>query len=93
MAERIALSGDLTMETVARLRREFVLDGAPAYEIDMQEVKTVDSAGIGLMLAWVREASRKQYALSFVHVPANLSSLAEMYGVDGMLPVTDVVAG
>ena len=89
MTERITLAGDLTMETVARLRREFVLDGAPEYVIDMRAVKAVDSAGIGLMLAWLREASRKKYTLRFEHVPQNLSSLAEMYGVDAMLPLVE----
>jgi phospholipid transport system transporter-binding protein len=40
---------------------------------------------VALMLHWRREAERLGKALRYVHLPANLQSLAELYGVDDLI--------
>lgn len=53
---------------------------------DLGGVKAADSTGVAVMLAWQRRALAAGQRLSFVHVPANVHSLARLYGVDGLLP-------
>jgi phospholipid transport system transporter-binding protein len=52
---------------------------------DLGGVKTADSSGVALMLAWQRRAQAAGRSLSFVNVPANLHTLAGVYGVDALL--------
>jgi len=52
---------------------------------DLGGVKTADSSGVALMLAWQRRAKDAGRSLSFVNVPANLHTLAAVYGVDALL--------
>ncbi len=82
------VSGALTMETVAALRDlDVSVDETSALVIDLAKVETVDSAAVGLLLAWLRQAQERGVTLSYTNLPANLTSLAQMYGVAELLPV------
>ncbi len=54
--------------------------------VDLSQVKTVDSAAVGMLLAWQRAAQSGQSVLQIEHLPENLLSLAKLYGVEEMLP-------
>lgn len=54
-------------------------------EIDLALLSNVDSAAVATLLAWKRAAAEKGAALTFHHMPANLQSLANLYGVDELL--------
>jgi len=56
--------------------------------IDLAAVRQVDSAAVALLLAWQREAASTQSRLRLVNVPGALTSLAVLYGVDGLLGCT-----
>lgn len=56
-------------------------------EFDLSAVAEVDSAAVALLLAWRREAQAGGTALAFKGVPAGLSSLARLYGVDELLGI------
>jgi phospholipid transport system transporter-binding protein len=86
-AEKMRVSGDVTMETVPALfaqgsqhlaHRDLVVNFAQA--------RAVDSAAISLLLAWQRAAQNGQRVLQVEHLPENLFSLAKLYGVEEMLP-------
>lgn len=82
------VSGALTMETVAALRDlDVSADASSPWVIDLAKVETVDSAAVGLLLAWLRQAQERGVTLSYKNLPANLTSLAQMYGVAELLPV------
>ena len=82
------VSGRLTVETVAsQLGLVAQAAGQSDLVIDMQQVETVDSAAVSLLLLWLREAQRNKVNLSFVHVPENLLSLARLYNVAELLPL------
>lgn len=53
--------------------------------IDFSNVTDIDSAAVALLLHWRREASRLGKALRYVHLPNNLVTLAELYGVDNLI--------
>lgn len=63
-----------------------------ALVVDMSAVETVDSCAVSLMLNWLRAAQRKNVHLVFSHVPDNLRSLANLYGVADVLPLGVVVS-
>ena len=85
-AEVLALEGPLSFESLPR-----VLAESDAYEaradlpdrltIDFSGVTNVDSSAVALLLEWRRRALAHDKQLSFVNLPANLVSLAELYGV------------
>lgn len=53
--------------------------------IDVSEVAVVDSSAVATLLAWRRAASGRGAALDFGPLPANLQSLADLYGVTALL--------
>ena len=55
--------------------------------VDLGAVANVDSAAVALLLAWQREAAAQGKRLTLTGVPPALTSLAELYSVDGLLLV------
>ncbi|MEN3366099.1 MAG: phospholipid transport system transporter-binding protein [Burkholderiales bacterium] len=54
-------------------------------QFDLADVAVVDSAAVATLLAWQRAARQLGKTLNFSNIPANLHSLAELYGVDSLL--------
>jgi len=89
----LQVSGDVTMATVSALFNEGLkLQGNGAANnnlvIDFAGLEKVDSSAVSLMLVWMREAGRNKAALHFANVPDNLMSLAKLYGVAELLPLS-----
>ncbi|HMW16748.1 MAG TPA: STAS domain-containing protein [Accumulibacter sp.] len=57
-----------------------------AARLDLAGVGEVDSSALAVVLAWLRTAAAKNLPLRLVEPPANLLSLARLYGVDELLP-------
>jgi len=55
--------------------------------VDMAQVDVVDSAAVSLMLSWLRQAKVQKVDISFIHVPTNLHSLVDLYGLSEVLPL------
>lgn len=53
--------------------------------VDLAGVTEVDSTAVSLLLEWRRQAQRAHRTIRYVNLPANLKSLAELYGVTGLL--------
>ncbi len=90
VGETLMLAGALNLANMSRLLAETAEYAAQptlpaALVIDFAEVTDVDSSGVALLLHWRREASRLGKALRYVHLPHNLSALAELYSVDEMI--------
>lgn len=83
----LTLSGSLTMATVPALLPEGVahLEKGDML-VDLSGVELVDSAAVGLLLGWLRAAQRHQRQLRLTGAPEDLVSLAQLYGVDRLLP-------
>lgn len=54
-------------------------------EIDLADLVTVDSAAVATLLAWQHAARSRDKNLTFRNLPANLQSLADLYGVTALL--------
>ncbi len=82
-ANVVQLSGRLTMDNATALfGKGLPIAGSGGdIVIDFAQVEAVDSSAVSLMLAWLRTAQRNKAKLSFINVPDNLRSLANLYGV------------
>ena len=55
---------------------------------DLSAVRTCDSSALVVLLAWQRSALGAGRALEVSGVPADMLSLATVYGVDSILPIS-----
>ena len=80
--ERCTVEGPLTMSHVTAVLAESAqLFEGPRVLVDLSGVTEVDSAAVSLLLEWRREAAKANRKIEYANIPANLTSLAELYGV------------
>ncbi|NNJ84510.1 MAG: STAS domain-containing protein [Gammaproteobacteria bacterium] len=83
-----ALAGELTFSSVPdlwRKNRHFFTNLAPSdgkIVIDLDKVARTDSAGLVLMLEWLRQANSRDIILRFQNIPKQMLCLANMAEVD-----------
>ena len=87
---RVEIGGALTLDgaTVALQAGRDALARMPAGDavFDLGPVSAVDSTGLAIVFAWLRDARAAQRKLSFERLPQQLLSLAAVYGVNELLP-------
>ena len=81
------VSGELTFATVrdALQSSEPLFSQAKALNIDLSDVRVVDSAGLALLIEWYSRASKENKPISFVAASAQLNALAKISDVDQLL--------
>lgn len=83
---RCTLQGAVTLENALQLREEGLrLFTAPEVTLDLAAVTEVDSAAVSLLFEWRRAALAANRSIRYVNLPANLTSLAELYGVTDLV--------
>jgi phospholipid transport system transporter-binding protein len=91
--ERMVVSGALTLANVAEaLRAGNLAIGDGIRSVDLAEVGELDSSALALLLAWLREAKRRDRALEFRNLPQGLTTIAALYGVADLLPAAPASA-
>jgi phospholipid transport system transporter-binding protein len=86
---RLVVSGAVTLGNAATLLEEgrrHIAEGVQT--IDLAEVNEMDSALLAVLLAWLRDARSREKKISFVNLPESLRTIAQLYGVDRLLPTT-----
>lgn len=88
---RVEIAGDLTFETVARLRERGaeVLRGIGDITLDLNAVTRADSAGLALMVEWLKQAKRHDASLRVVNMPDQMLAIARMVKLDSFLIAGD----
>ena len=84
--DRLLLQGPVTIATVSALlteARTLLAQGVAV--LDFAGVTEVDSAAVALALECLREARRRQLALSLANLPEAMQHLAELYAVSELL--------
>lgn len=82
----LSLGTSLTNQNAAAVLRDGLARVAQGdVQVDCTGLTQVDSAAVAVLLAWHRAAGARNQALSLQGVPAELSQLASLYGVDGLL--------
>jgi len=93
---RLEVHGELSFASVPALWRECrqrCASGA-AVDIDLAHVQRADSAGLALLVEWLREAQHSGTRLRFFNIPAQMLEMARVSGLDGILPLhSDGVPG
>ncbi len=88
-AGEFIVRGELGFATVRDL-----LDGLPVADlprgscvnIDLDGVTRTDSAGLALLVSWMREAKHCGLDIRFVNVPEQMLAIARVSGFDRILP-------
>ena len=85
--ERLLVDGPVTLANVAQVLETgyaAIRDGAGT--VDLAGVTELDSSLLALLLAWLREAAQAGRALRLDNLPGGLTTIAQLYGVDELLP-------
>ena len=90
VGEVLQIDGALNFVSMPRILDETALYAAQetlpsCLAIDFANVTDIDSSAVALLLHWRREAARLGKQLRYVHLPQNLVTLAQLYGVDDMI--------
>ncbi|GAB1392298.1 hypothetical protein MASR1M60_04610 [Rhodocyclaceae bacterium] len=86
---RLCVSGDMTLETAAALlARGLEAAAAQPPLFDLAGVEEVDSSGLAVLFGWMRAAEAQGKTLRIEHPPVNLVSLAQVYDVSDLLPLS-----
>lgn len=86
---RLVVSGAVTLGNAATLLEEgrrHIAEGVQT--VDLGEVNEMDSALLAVLLAWLRDARSRDKKLSFVNLPESLRTIAQLYGVDRLIPTS-----
>ena len=80
------LSGDVVVgsaKAILTASQGFAI--ASNTKIDFAQVADIDTTALSLILEWKRRAQTENKTLTFVNLPANLSSLSQLYGVSDLI--------
>jgi len=91
----ISLQGSLILATVEPLLKQssaIFQQQMGDLTIDLAGVSHVDSAGLALLIHWLRELRAAGRYLSYIQTPSHLLHLAQTNGVENILPFAAVAA-
>lgn len=88
-AQCLRVSGDLTIDEVPDYLKqsEALFSELAALRIDLSAVSRSDSAGLALLIRWMREARAIDKNIVFEHMPAQMLAMAAASGLDTILPL------
>lgn len=86
-AGRFRLTGDVDFDTVMRLLHESrsLFAHEPRVRLDLSGVEEIDSAGLALVIEWLRELRRDERRLEIRNPPQRLIALARIADVERLL--------
>jgi len=86
---RYLLCGELSFATVPDLLREgdAVFNGQGGVTLDLDQVSRADSAGLALLVEWVRRARARSVPLTICNMTPQLQAMAKVAGLDRVLPL------
>lgn len=87
---RLSLEGELSFETVVQLLGEIrrLLDKDTEIRVDLQGVSRADSAGLALLVEWMRIAKELGKSIQFLNIPQQMLAIARVSGLDQVLPLS-----
>lgn len=86
--DSLQVAGDLNFVTVVALWRDSLakLSRYAVLSFDMGKVSACNSAGLALMLEWVKYAKQTNKKIVFKHISKNIASIIQVAGVNSLLP-------
>jgi phospholipid transport system transporter-binding protein len=87
--DRYLIDGPITFDNVAALiAEEAAFDGDPVI-VDLSRVTRADSSALSLLLEWTRRLGGGGRRIAFANFSRSLRSLAELYDVVDLIPLTE----
>jgi len=88
-SDLLTVKGELTFVTANAIFQQSQALFAPisALDIDLANVTRSDSAGLALLVEWIRSARQKNKTIVFHNVPDQILAIAGASGVDELLPI------
>ncbi|WP_455202611.1 STAS domain-containing protein [Kaarinaea lacus] len=86
-AGRFKMTGTLDFETVPVIlqkSRELFSD-CESLDIDFSAITRSNSAGLALLIEWMRNARASQQPIAFHHLPVQMQEIARLCGVEDAL--------
>jgi len=90
----LAVAGVLDFVNVVALKTEgeqLLSQMSEACVIDLSKVTRAGSAGVSLLLGWLRFANNRDLPLSFSHLPEDLLGVAQVSGLQDILQDTSLI--
>lgn len=83
----LRLAGELSFRTAAELLRQGAdrFEGASRFRIDLAGVTRADSAGLALLLEWLKRCRLRRQDLLLDNLPDSLLALARLSNLDDLL--------
>ena len=86
---KLVVQGPVTIDNVVEITQQ----GATLFDgndliVDLEDVTEVDSTVVSMLLEWLRIARNQNHQLQFMHVPQNLTSLIQLYGIAELIPLS-----
>jgi phospholipid transport system transporter-binding protein len=85
------LEGDLSFATVPSLWREGMQQfaNAPELTMDLSGIRRSDSAGLTLLIEWLRFANNANKQITYLNMPQQMLAIARVSGLDNILPLVN----
>jgi phospholipid transport system transporter-binding protein len=78
------IEGDLTLASLNKKKIKSIklLDTTNEITIDLAKVISTDSAGLAVLIEWIKQSKQSNTKLAFKNVPHQLLTLAKLSGVE-----------
>lgn len=84
------LSGELSFDTVPDLLKDSasLFQQAERIDIDLSAVQRSDSAGLALLVEWMRRAEKMHKPIQFLNIPLQMMAIVRVSGLDQVCPIS-----
>lgn len=85
----LRIVGELDFDSVADLwvATGSLFETEPVTQIDLSGVRRSNSAGVALLVEWLRQAQSRHSKLVFSNMPAQMRSIVRVVDLETVLPV------
>ena len=86
---RFILEGAFTFASVSQVERTStrLFSEVSDAVLDLQGVTEIDSAGLALLIEWIRKAEKKGMKMTFCNLPDSLWAIARASNLEGLIPI------
>lgn len=88
---RLQISGELTFATVTSVLKQsqpLFQKAGDEIEVELGGVVRADSAGLAMLIEWMRRAAAEGRSITFLHLPEQMRAIAEASDLDSVLPLS-----
>lgn len=85
----LLLSGDIDLLSVLPLWQDATRHFRERFpvRVDLAQVGRCDSAGVALLVEWLRQAQARGLSLTFVNIPAQMRAIIQVADLEDVLPI------